>query len=135
MKILIGLFFIFLVFSCKEEKEDNTALLALVVLSRSTTSTYTANTTFTCSTSNPAFSTLADAGTTNNCAKSGCHNSTSKQQGLDITSYSSVLAKVNSGDPPNSLLYQKITSGSMSSNSTEAITKAFYCWIKGGANP
>ncbi|MBP9165281.1 MAG: hypothetical protein KBF99_19020, partial [Leptospiraceae bacterium] len=44
-----------------------------------------------CSNSAPTFSTLATAGVTSNCAKSGCHVGSSPQNGLDMTSYNSVL--------------------------------------------
>ncbi len=138
--------FVLLIFgNCNEKKEDNSKLIALVALaSRSAsglsagttgTSGLTASSTFSCSVSNPAFSTLASAGTTSNCAKSGCHNTASSQSGLDMTSYNSVKAKAVSGDPANSLIYQKITSGTMSVNSNSTIAQAVYCWIKGGLNP
>lgn len=144
-----GLTLLFLIFgNCNEKKEDNSKLIALAALasrsgasasgsSTGTTGTsgLTASSTFSCSVSNPAFSTLASAGTTSNCAKSGCHNSATSQQGLDITSYTSVKAKAVSGDPANSLIYQKITAGTMSVNSNSTIAQAMYCWIKGGLNP
>ena len=151
MKTYISfLTFIFLAFgNCTEKKEDGSKLLAAAVLASrsgsassvsSTGSTtgssgLTPSSTFSCSVSNPAFSTLASAGTTSNCSKSGCHNTASSQQGLDITSYTSVKAKAVSGDPAGSLIYQKITSGTMAVNSNSTIAQAVYCWIKGGLNP
>lgn len=141
---------VFLIFAnCSEKKDDSSKLAAALLLSRSVsgassvsatgsstgTSGLTPSTTFSCSVSNPAFSTLASAGTTSNCSKSGCHNTASSQQGLDITSYTSVKAKAVSGDPAGSLIYQKITSGTMAVNSNSTIAQAVYCWIKGGLNP
>lgn len=132
---------VFLIFAnCSEKKDDSSKLAAIAVLasrsvSGSTVSGLTQSSTFSCSVSNPAFSTLASAGTTSNCAKSGCHNTASSQQGLDITSYTSVKAKAVSGDPAGSLIYQKITSGTMAVNSNSTIAQAVYCWIKGGLNP
>ncbi|MCX7998522.1 MAG: hypothetical protein N3A69_06145, partial [Leptospiraceae bacterium] len=65
----------------------------------------------------------------------GCHSGSNPQANFDITSYNSVLSRVQVGNPEASLLYQKITTGSMKANSTQNINQAVYCWIKGGANP
>jgi len=81
----------------------------------------------------PSFSTLALAGTTTSCTT--CHSGANLNAGLDITSYSSVLARVRAGDASCSLLYQKITGGSMAGNSTPAINSAVLNWIQGCAAP
>ncbi|QQS51207.1 MAG: hypothetical protein IPM71_00340 [Bacteroidota bacterium] len=43
------------------------------------------------------------------CALSGCHNSTTKSEGLDATSYQSVRSFVKPGNAKESLLYESIT--------------------------
>lgn len=98
---------------------------------KSSTTTSNSSQTFNCSVQIPSFSSLAQAGTTNNC--SSCHSGSSAQANFDVTSYSSVIARVQVGNPEGSLLYQKITTGSMKGNSTPSINQAVYCWIKGGA--
>lgn len=88
-----------------------------------------------CSDSAPAFSTLASAGVNSNCARSGCHDTGTSQNGLDMTSYNSVLANVTPSNGSASFLYQKISFGSMQVYTTSAINSAVYCWIQGGAKP
>lgn len=88
-----------------------------------------------CSNSAPTFSTLATAGVTSNCAKSGCHVGSSPQNGLDMTSYNSVLTKVTPKNGSASALYQKVNGGTMQQYTTSQITTAIYCWIQGGALP
>ena len=81
--------------------------------------------------SSPPFSSLATSGTTNNC--SGCHPS--GLSAFDILDYPAVSAKVTANNPEGSILYQKVSTGSMKGYSTSAIGQAIYCWIAGGANP
>ncbi len=80
----------------------------------------------------PAFSTLAQAGTTSRCAT--CHSGGSPSSGFDITNYSQVRGVTLPGDPRGSFLYQKATSGTMAPNSTITINNAIYCWILGGSH-
>jgi hypothetical protein len=40
-----------------------------------------------------------------------------------------------SGNPTQSNIYIKITSGTMAQYSNSTINRAVYCWIKGGLNP
>ena len=79
---------------------------------------------------NAPFAILATAGTTDKC--SGCHPGAG---GFDISDYNQVKSRVTAGDPDNSLLYRKITTGSMKANATDAIRAAVKCWITEGANP
>ncbi|MBP9889909.1 MAG: hypothetical protein KBF93_26665 [Leptospiraceae bacterium] len=88
-----------------------------------------------CSSSNPSFSSLSSAGANSNCARSGCHVGSSPQNGLDMSSYSSVISKVSPNNPNGSVLYQKVNGGSMQIYTTSAINTAIFCWIQGGALP
>ncbi|RHX79719.1 hypothetical protein DLM76_00390 [Leptospira yasudae] len=80
----------------------------------------------------PAFSTLNAAGTST-C--STCHNASNANAGFDITSYNAVRNRVVVNDPRNSLLFQKINSGTMRIYNNDSINKAVFCWILKGANP
>lgn len=45
-----------------------------------------------------------------NCAKSGCHDAASRQEGYEFTSYATIIAKkFKAGDPDDTELYEKIT--------------------------
>lgn len=143
MKVIVSVLVI-LLFGCTEKSEDGKKqLAALAVLSQlgrsSTTSSSTTATSTSCSSTfscapAPSFSTLATAGTTTNCAVSGCHTTASQQSGLDITDYNSVKAFTNANNPCSSRIYSAITSGSMVGNSNSKIKEAVYCWIAGGSN-
>lgn len=128
------------VMNCESKNSDNEEkqrVLAGIVVNNITggsTSSASASS-IVCSNSAPTFSTLATAGVTSNCAKSGCHIGSSPQSGLDMTSYSSVLTKVTAKNGSGSLLYQKINGGTMQQYTTSQITTAVYCWIQGGALP
>lgn len=124
-----------ILFCTNKKSSDKEKQIALIGFLASSSSTFfqSQSQSFTCNTPNPSFSSLAQAGTTNNCAN--CHGGSNPQANFDVTSYSSVLSRVQSGNPEGSLLYQKITTGSMKQNSTQQINQAVYCWIKGGANP
>ncbi len=127
--------------NCESKNSDNEEkqrVIAGVLINNitSTSSTSTASSSsIVCSNSAPTFSTLATAGVTSNCAKSGCHVGASPQSGLDMTSYSSVLTKVTAKNGSGSFLYQKINGGTMQQYTTSQITTAVYCWIQGGALP
>ncbi|MCB1157838.1 MAG: hypothetical protein H7A25_19535 [Leptospiraceae bacterium] len=77
------------------------------------------------------FSSLGSAGVTSKC--SSCHSSTNATAGVDMTSYSSVAAKVVAKNPAGSDLYKTISSGSMSKYADSSIKEAVYCWIQAGA--
>jgi len=81
--------------------------------------------------SSATFSSLASAGMTSRCAS--CHGSASPKGGVDVTSFSSVSAKVTAGNPEGSIFYTAIKTGSMASYSDTTLNNAVYCWIKGGA--
>lgn len=118
------------------DDEERNRILAGVLLSRvsggSTSSTTSSS--ITCSSSSPSFSTLASAGVNTNCARSGCHDGTTQQSGFNATSYSSSLARVVVRNPNSSLLYTKVSTGSMAQYSNSTINTAIFCWIQGGAN-
>lgn len=101
----------------------------------SSTGTTTGNASSGCSSSTPSFSSLSSAGVNSSCARSGCHVGSSPQNGLDMSSYSSVLSKVTPNNPNGSVLYQKVNGGSMQIYTTSAINTAIFCWIQGGALP
>lgn len=74
------------------------------------------------------------------CALSGCHNSTTKSEGLDATSYQSVRSFVKPGNAKESLLYESITrvyqKGLMPPDVplTQAERNLILVWIEQGAN-
>lgn len=135
----VSLFFITLFFgvfiqNCENNSSDQAAkdqqklLISALAVSGSATNPTAIN----CSDPAPAFSTLGAAGTSASCAKSGCHNTATAQNGLDMSNYSSVKQRTTTGNPAGSLLYTKITSGSMAGYTNGTINAAVYCWIKGG---
>lgn len=83
-------------------------------------------------TTTPKFSDLSSSGLSSKCG--GCHGSGSPKGGVDVSSYSSVSAKVSGSSPEGSIFYTAIKSGSMSSYSDSTLNNAVYCWIKGGAS-
>ncbi|AVV49556.1 MULTISPECIES: LIC11213 family lipoprotein [Leptospira] len=111
------------------DKEDSLRFLAFLLNS---TTPLKELTNADCADPAPAFSTLNQAGT-GSC--STCHNASNSNAGFDVTSYNSVRNRVTVNDPKNSLLFQKINTGSMRVNNNESINKAVFCWILKGANP
>ena len=65
----------------------------------------------------------------------GCHSGGGPSGGFDITNYTAAKSRIIPGDPANSLLYTKITTGSMKGYSTTTINNAALNWICGGGNP
>jgi|JI9StandDraft_1071089.scaffolds.fasta_scaffold00568_12 hypothetical protein len=121
--------------SDNEEKQRVIAGVLINNVTGGTSSSSSSSSTVVCSNSAPTFSTLATAGVTSNCARSGCHVGSSPQSGLDMTSYNSVISKVTPRNGSGSLLYQKVNGGSMQQYTTSQITTAIFCWIQGGALP
>lgn len=132
-RILLALSTIALLsFYCADNKysdiEKEKILQGLVVKNLTGTSGSGA---ITCS-SSVTFSSLASAGLTSKCAS--CHGSSGAKGGVDVTSYSSVTAKVTTGNPESSVFYNSIKAGgSMAAYSDTTLNNAVYCWIKGGA--
>ena len=126
MKITILLTLLSLIVYCKAKPvEEDNGNVALALLLSSATSN--------CPVTSP-FSSLVGSGTSG-CGNSGCHNSTDLAGGMNIADYASVKSKVVVNKPEESLLYQKITTGSMQGNSNPTINSAIYCWISKGAEP
>lgn len=121
--------------SDNEEKQRVIAGVLINSITGGTSSSSASSSSIVCSNSAPTFSTLATAGVTSNCAKSGCHVGSSPQNGLDMTSYNSVITKVTPRNGSGSFLYQKVNGGSMQQYTTSQITTAIFCWIQGGALP
>ena len=78
----------------------------------------------------------------NTCAVSGCHDAATHEEGVDLSSYSSVLRVVNEGDPSRSKLYSVITRNQNSeefmppkpySPLSQAAIDTIYSWISRGA--
>lgn len=46
---------------------------------------------------------------TSNCAMSGCHNATTRAEGVQLTSYATIIKYVNKGNASSSKLYRVIT--------------------------
>lgn len=128
-----SMFLILFLFHCttksSDEEERSNAILGLL-LNSSSTSVSSATT---CSDPAPSFSTLASSGVTTSCAKSGCH--VSGGQSPNVSDFTSVKNQAISGNPTQSNIYIKITSGTMAQYSNSTINRAVYCWIKGGLNP
>ncbi|ABJ75648.1 LIC11213 family lipoprotein [Leptospira borgpetersenii] len=122
-----------ILWNCQNEKssdkEDSLKLLAFLLNS---TAPLKELTNADCTDPAPAFSTLNQAGT-GSC--STCHNTNNANAGFDATFYNSVRNRVTVTDPKNSLLFQKINTGSMRINNNDSINKAVFCWILKGANP
>lgn len=119
--------------SKSSDDEENKRILAAIALSRFTTTTSTTNTA--CANTAPTFSSLATAGVTNTCARSGCHVGSSPASGFDATSLTSSTSRVIARNPNGSLLYQKVNGGSMAVYTNSQINTAIFCWIQGGALP
>lgn len=68
-----------------------------------------------------------------NCAGSGCHDNATKADGIELTSYSLIKARVSNG--LNSKLYREINSGSMppSGRLSQDIIDKINKWITQGA--
>ncbi|MCZ8158081.1 MAG: hypothetical protein O9264_18320 [Leptospira sp.] len=141
IKIFAFLPLTFLFITCDlispKESDDRSAIIGLVALSRTSSLSNTTTARFptpSCEVSTPAFSTLKDAGFESTCGQSGCHiTGGSAANKFRASLYSEVLTYVNSGVPSTSLLYREQSTGSMSQYTTQAIDKAIYCWILGGA--
>ena len=136
------IFLVALVLNCESKNSDDeekkraiAGLLINSVTGNATIGSSSNSSSVGCSSTAPTFSTLAAAGVTSNCAKSGCHVGSSPQNGLDMSSYNSVITKVTAKNGSASLLYQKVNGGTMQQYTTSQITTAIYCWIQGGALP
>lgn len=74
-----------------------------------------------------------------NCAKSGCHDNASHQDGVVLTSYNSVMTTgdVRPGRPDNSEIWEKIADGEMPPAGNTPLTQTqknlIYNWIVQGA--
>jgi uncharacterized membrane protein len=44
-----------------------------------------------------------------NCAKSGCHDATTRKEGVELTSYEKIMQQVEAGDLDDSEIYEMIT--------------------------
>jgi len=135
IKIFLVCFFsLFTLFGCQknssDKQESKKILLGLALSSLTNTKPITSQQ-ITCTASDPTSfnSLLTKLSTCQNC-----HSGTSPSANFDITSYTKVQSFVKPGDPTNSFLYKKVTTGSMSVHSNANINQAIYCWILNGAN-
>ncbi len=118
--------------NCSENKasnQDRDAQLLAALASRPATVATT--TSVSCSTANPAFSTLRDAGFNSSCGRSGCHDGTTR---FNTTNVNQVKGFVTAGQPSSSTLYSIQNGGSMTVYTNTALSQAIFCWIQGGAN-
>ena len=60
-----------------------------------------------------------------------CHTGATLMANFDISDFSQVKERTEK-DPMKSLIYQKVTAGTMAVNSTPDINEALYCWIQNG---
>ncbi len=79
---------------------------------------------------NVTYSTISSNSVFFNCRS--CHSGGAPSGGYDISTYSGMKTRVSSS-PETSLLYQKISAGTMAVNSSSAFNQLVYCWIKNGA--
>lgn len=71
-----------------------------------------------------------------NCAESGCHNSKSKAEGYDLTSYNGIMKGVSAGSSKNSKIYNEMSSGKMPESPRKMATSQIAIikqWIDEGA--
>lgn len=76
-----------------------------------------------------------------NCAKSGCHDAVTHQEGINLSTYSDIMKNVVPGNPNNSKLYRMITDPDIadrmppSGNTplTQEQISMIYKWIQQGA--
>lgn len=73
-----------------------------------------------------------------NCAMGGCHDATSHKEGINLTSYSTIMAGgIRAGNPGSSKLYKVIIEGSMPPRPYSALTQdqinILNKWITQGA--
>lgn len=72
------------------------------------------------------------------CAKSGCHDAVKKEKGLNFEeseAYTTIMdySLADTANAEQSLLYTKISTGSMKSYSTPEFTAKILLWIQQGA--
>ena len=134
-KLLLTICITFLAF-CQKGNYDKTErdyiLTSLFLQTAQTTSTGSTTTSSSCTTT-VSFANLQASSFNSNCAR--CHASGQAQGSLmDANDYSSVVSKVTPGNSSNSLLYTKITTGSMTQYANDEIRTLVQCWIDTGAN-
>ncbi len=78
----------------------------------------------------PTFTELQEKGVFNNCIQ--CHNVLKSDGNLNLLEYNQTISRVEPGDPQNSLLYQKVTTGTMKNYSNSCINDAIRKWIEAG---
>ncbi len=135
IKIFLVCFFsLFILFGCQKnssDKQESQKILLGLALSSFTNTKPTTSQQITCTANDPtSFNSLLTK--LSNCQS--CHSGANPSANFDITSYSKVSSLVKAGDPKNSFLYQKVTTGSMAVHSNASINQAIYCWILNGAN-
>lgn len=80
----------------------------------------------------PTFLELQQNNVWENCLR--CHNNTHAEGNFQIDNYGSVYARVVPYEPEQSLLYIKITTGSMKDYSNFCLNNAVRKWIEAGAS-
>ncbi len=130
MKFTLNLYIIFLsifIFSyCNLKNEENKEkeLLLQQLLNTNNCNTYNLS-------SMPTFTELQNQGVFNSCIQ--CHNALRLDGNLNLQDYEQTRSRVVPYNPQNSLLYQKITTGTMKSYSNDCINEAIRKWIEAGA--
>ncbi len=74
---------------------------------------------------------MLESGVGVTCTK--CHNEELRVNQFVITDYNMVRDRVKPRNPEDSLLYLKITEGTMRFYANEEIRRGVYCWIRQGA--
>ncbi|MDX1957597.1 MAG: c-type cytochrome domain-containing protein [Leptospiraceae bacterium] len=132
-RIFLVLIILFTSFACEKKKDDTKEKIILGAIVYRLTSGVVSGA-YDCldveaSRSFSGFVTAIEAAP-NPCTN--CHNSDTRTSGLDLTNHSQASSKVNFRNPENSLLFLKVTTGTMKFYSNEKTNQAIYCWILNG---
>lgn len=136
MKIFIIKLFIFLVFlliilnecKLKNEEDKEKELLVQQLLNNNSNNTNCVNYNLSLK---PTFTELQEKGVFNNCIQ--CHNALKFDGNLNLLDYNQTVSRIEPNDPQNSLLYIKVTTGTMKNYSNNCINDAIKKWIEAGA--
>jgi hypothetical protein len=109
--------------------------ISLVILSATLGACTSKTTEFDCTGSTPTYTNNVKAILNTNCATSGCHNSTSKAKGIDLSTYATAKSESNNsrflGSIQHSSGYDAMPQGGSKLN--DSLIKVIYCWTQNGS--
>ncbi|MCC5814156.1 MAG: hypothetical protein JJT78_05315 [Leptospira sp.] len=114
----------------KSSSPDDEGIIVLAWLQQQSI-TSRENSIYDCSDSDGRFQTMLDSGPREVCTQ--CHNEELRVNDFVITNYRMVQSRTIPGYPSQSLIYLKITEGSMRNYANSSIQKGIYCWIWNGS--